>query len=201
MTENNQNSTCNILCWVIAISVGLIVFFLTRPGMALILALILGVVVGALVLWLLKSYFCKEDAPASVAEEAAPTPAAPTPSEPEVVEEPAPAAEEVAPEPAPAPEAPVPAAEPAEEAAPAATAQSDSPEVLGAPRGGVADDLKKIKGVGPGLEKTLNELGIFHFDQIAAWTAADIEWVDARLKFKGRITRDDWVSQAKDMVG
>lgn len=60
-----------------------------------------------------------------------------------------------------------------------------------------ADDLKKIKGVGPGLEKTLNELGIYTFAQIATWGAAEIAWVDARLKFKGRITRDDWIGQSQ----
>ena len=45
--------------------------------------------------------------------------------------------------------------------------------------------------------ETLNELGFYHFDQIAAWTEAEIQWVDNRLKFKGRITRDDWIGQAK----
>ncbi|KMW57843.1 NADH-ubiquinone oxidoreductase chain E [Candidatus Rhodobacter oscarellae] len=62
-----------------------------------------------------------------------------------------------------------------------------------------ADDLKSIKGVGPALEKTLNELGIYKFAQIATWGGAEIAWVDARLKFKGRITRDDWVEQAKTL--
>ena len=74
------------------------------------------------------------------------------------------------------------------------------PVTLDGPRGGAADDLKRIKGVGPGLEKTLNELGIYHFDQIAAWGAAHVEWVDARLKFKGRITRDEWIDQAKTLA-
>lgn len=74
------------------------------------------------------------------------------------------------------------------------------PITLDGPRGGAADDLKRIKGVGPGLEKTLNELGIYHFDQIAAWGAAHVEWVDARLKFKGRITRDEWIDQAKTLA-
>ena len=60
-----------------------------------------------------------------------------------------------------------------------------------------ADDLKQIKGVGPGLEKTLNELGVYTFAQITQWGADDIAWVDGNLRFKGRIERDDWVSQAK----
>lgn len=69
---------------------------------------------------------------------------------------------------------------------------------LTAPRGGKADDLKLIDGVGPALERLVNSLGFYHFDQIAAWTEADIALVDAELKsFKGRATRDKWVVQAK----
>ena len=55
-----------------------------------------------------------------------------------------------------------------------------------------------IKGVGPKLEKLLNSLGFFHYDQIANWTAEEIAWVDQNLTgFKGRVSRDDWVSQAR----
>jgi NADH-quinone oxidoreductase subunit E len=72
------------------------------------------------------------------------------------------------------------------------------PAGLDGARGGAADDLKQIKGVGPVLEKLLHSLGYFHFDQIAAWTAAEVAWVDDNLEgFKGRVTRDDWVPQAK----
>jgi predicted flap endonuclease-1-like 5' DNA nuclease len=59
------------------------------------------------------------------------------------------------------------------------------------------DDLKLISGVGPKLEETLNDLGVYHFDQVAKFDQADIEWVDARLRFKGRIERDDWMTQAR----
>ncbi len=59
------------------------------------------------------------------------------------------------------------------------------------------DDLKLISGVGEKLESLLNGLGIFHFDQIAAWTTENIAWVDSYLQFSGRIARDDWVGQAK----
>jgi predicted flap endonuclease-1-like 5' DNA nuclease len=63
---------------------------------------------------------------------------------------------------------------------------------------GVPDDLMLIKGIGPKLNKLLNTTGIFHFRQIASWSAADIETVDAKLEmFKGRIARDEWVAQAK----
>ncbi len=76
-------------------------------------------------------------------------------------------------------------------------AVEDAPEVLTGAREGGADNLKLLKGVGPKLEATLNELGFFHFDQIAAWTPAQVAWVDSRLKFKGRIERDGWIDQAK----
>jgi predicted flap endonuclease-1-like 5' DNA nuclease len=76
------------------------------------------------------------------------------------------------------------------------------PPGLAAAREGGADDLKKIKGVGPKLEGMLNGLGYYHFDQIAAWSAAEIAWVDSHLEgFNGRATRDDWVGQAKVLSG
>lgn len=76
-------------------------------------------------------------------------------------------------------------------------AADGKPELLTAARGGVADDLKLLKGVGPKLEQTLNALGVYHFDQVASWRKKEIEWVDDKLKFKGRIERDDWIKQAK----
>ena len=82
-------------------------------------------------------------------------------------------------------------------AAPAADAGESAPVTLSGAREGGADDLKLLKGVGPKLEGTLNELGFYHFDQIAAWTDAEVAWVDTRLKFKGRIERDGWIEQAK----
>ncbi len=66
--------------------------------------------------------------------------------------------------------------------------------------GGKADDLKTISGVGPKLEKTLNGLGIFHFEQIAGWSAKDVTEVDDLLSFKGRIERDHWIAQAKKLA-
>ncbi|WP_420005842.1 NADH-quinone oxidoreductase subunit E [Arenibacterium sp. LLYu02] len=93
------------------------------------------------------------------------------------------------------------AAEPAQpEAAAAAVTVEEAPEVLTAARDGKADNLKLLKGVGPKLEETLNELGFYHYDQIAAWTEAQVAWVDARLKFKGRIERDGWIEQAKQLA-
>ena len=75
------------------------------------------------------------------------------------------------------------------------------PELLKEARGGKADDLKKIKGVGPKLEKELNEAGVFHFDQIASWSKEEVYWADNHLvSFKGRVSRDSWVAQAKDLM-
>ncbi len=75
------------------------------------------------------------------------------------------------------------------------------PARLSAPIGGVADDLKRIRGVGPKLEALLNRLGFWHFDQIARWTEAEVAWVDENLEaFKGRVTRDDWVAQARELA-
>ncbi|UWQ40170.1 NADH-quinone oxidoreductase subunit E [Leisingera aquaemixtae] len=114
-----------------------------------------------------------------------------------------------------APEAPLPAARQAEavktapskksdaaepsspEGAAAKATEESEPELLKEARGGLADDLKMLKGVGPKLEAKLNELGFYHFDQIADWTEEEIAWVDSRLQFRGRIARDGWVEQAK----
>ncbi len=83
-----------------------------------------------------------------------------------------------------------PTARPAGEAA--------KPEGLEAAREEGADDLKQIKGIGPKLEALLNSHGIYHFDQIAAWSEAEIAWMDDNLKgFKGRVSRDEWIKQAR----
>ncbi len=83
-------------------------------------------------------------------------------------------------------------------AKPAAPASDGRPEALDGPREGGADDLKMIKGVGPKLEQLLHSLGIYHFDQIAGWGEAEIAWMDDNLKgFRGRVSRDEWVKQAK----
>ena len=88
-----------------------------------------------------------------------------------------------------------PAVKPVKDGAPASG--GTKPETLSAARAGGADDLKQLKGVGPKLEKTLNALGFFHFDQIAKWSADEVAWVDDNLTFKGRIVRDGWIEQAK----
>ena len=61
---------------------------------------------------------------------------------------------------------------------------------------GKEDDLKQISGVGPKLEKVLNELGIYTFSQIAEFTDDNVQWLDNYLAFQGRIKRDKWIDQA-----
>jgi len=62
------------------------------------------------------------------------------------------------------------------------------------------DDLKQLSGVGPALEKKLHEAGVTSFAQIAAWTDADITEMDEELTFKGRIEREGWIEQAKELT-
>ncbi|RCW80378.1 ATP-binding cassette domain-containing protein [Phyllobacterium bourgognense] len=88
-----------------------------------------------------------------------------------------------------------PAAKPPAAIKPGATANA-----LAEPRGGKADKLIVIKGIGPVNERKLNEHGIFHFDQIAAWKKADIIAAEAYLAFDGRIAREDWIGQAKKLA-
>ena len=77
---------------------------------------------------------------------------------------------------------------------------SDKDRPKGIEKPSQVDDLKLISGVGPKIERVLNGLGIYKFEQIAHWKKAEREWVDDHLKFKGRIERDDWVKQAKALA-
>ena len=63
-----------------------------------------------------------------------------------------------------------------------------------------ADDLKKIKGIGPKIEGQLHGLGVFTYAQIAAWTPDNVKWVDGYLSFRGRIEREAWIEQAKTLA-
>lgn len=96
------------------------------------------------------------------------------------------------------------AAKPAPVPEPSAESAGDAgkkPALLKTARAGGADDLKKIKGIGPKLEQVLNGMGIFHYDQIAGWTAEELAWVDDNIEgFKGRASRDDWIAQARDLA-
>lgn len=183
---------------------------------ALFAAAVIFLVLGSILSWLFLKPLPGPVKPGSVtastpaqapAQAASPAPAAPAASAASAAPA-APAASESAPAPAPAPaaaETPAPMPEQAPEAAPepaaptpATSEEGTRPATLDAPREGGADDLKKIKGIGPKLEKLCNSLGFYHFDQIAAWTEDEVAWVDRNLEgFKGRVSRDTWVEQAR----
>jgi predicted flap endonuclease-1-like 5' DNA nuclease/uncharacterized protein YoxC len=92
-----------------------------------------------------------------------------------------------------------------DDSADAGVDEDDSPDTVdedesGIHAGNARDDLKLIKGVGPAIEKTLNELGIFRFSQIADMSEYDIDRVARRLKgFRSRIYREDWIGQAREL--
>lgn len=176
MAENGSETRRMIAA--VAISVALVAFVLFRVNLdfRFLVALLLALVSGGLVLLLLMQRLV----PAAFVE---------------VEETPASASVPEAPASTPAPATP-------DEPKAVLDRQGDTrPAGLPAPRGGVADDLKKIKGIGPKLEEMLNGLGIYHFDQIAGFSDAELAWIDDNLQgFKGRATRDDWVSQARALV-
>jgi predicted flap endonuclease-1-like 5' DNA nuclease len=181
-TVENKNAPLTA-GWLMAAAAGLVAFAVSKVigGFDYVPSVFFGVVIFAVVGLILGfSWGGSAAAPVSGGSEAAkaaPVPAAPAPVAAPVAEAPKPAA--------PAP------------AAPAAVADA-KPVGLAAPRDGVGDDLKTIEGIGPALEKLCHSMGIFHFDQIAAWGASEIAWMDDNLKgFKGRVTRDKWVAQAK----
>lgn len=93
-----------------------------------------------------------------------------------------------APMPPPPRPAPIPIAEP--------VGKMERPRGLSGARGGKADNLQRISGIGPKNESILHNLGIFHFDQVAAWTSKEVSWVDDHLRFNGRIVREEWIHQA-----
>ena len=91
-------------------------------------------------------------------------------------------------------------AKPAAKAKAKAAPKKEDAPVAAAKVAGGADDLKLLSGVGPALEKKLHEAGVTSFAQIASWTAADIAEFDEKLSFKGRIERENWVEQAKELA-
>jgi len=102
-----------------------------------------------------------------------------------------PSAAEARPEPVPA--MPAEASRP-----PAAENRPRRPQGLAAPRAdGAADNLQRISGIGPKLEKTLHDLGFFHYDQIAAWDPSEVTWINEHLRFRGRVEREQWIEQAR----
>lgn len=95
-------------------------------------------------------------------------------------------------------------AEPAEETEPAPPPRPEragvKPPVLASARNGAPDDLTLIEGVSLLQQSTLNALGVFHFDQIAAWTPDHVAWVDRYLRLRGRIDEEEWVEQARELT-
>jgi NADH-quinone oxidoreductase subunit E len=87
-----------------------------------------------------------------------------------------------------------------EDAARSVEGKADNPEARNGEAGGLRDNLRMIKGIGPTIEKTLNELGIFRFNQIAEMSEYDIYRVARRLKgFSSRNYREDWIGQARNL--
>jgi NADH-quinone oxidoreductase subunit E len=101
----------------------------------------------------------------------------------------------------PAPPLPAPAQDP-RIAAPASAPRAPfgAPAGLSGPRGGKRDNLKLIKGIGPRIESGLNDLGVYHFDQIAGWDKKTVVWVENHFSFPGRIGREKWILQARALA-
>ncbi len=95
------------------------------------------------------------------------------------------------------------AAAPKKAAAPKAekAEKAPAPKAKAAPKKAAGgDDLSAISGVGPVIVKKLHSEGVTTFAQIAAWTDADVEAIEEKLSFKGRVGREDWIAQAKELA-
>ena len=90
--------------------------------------------------------------------------------------------------------------EPATPAPPPMPSRRAKPAVLAAARNGAPDDFTLIEGVSLLQQSTLYSLGVFHFDQLAAWTDENLAWVDQYLRLQGRIAEEEWVEQARDLA-
>ncbi|MCC1493178.1 hypothetical protein [Cognatishimia sp. F0-27] len=75
------------------------------------------------------------------------------------------------------------------------------PPMRVAPRAGGPDPLQQIRGIGPKIEALCHDMGLFHFEQIAAWDEKECAWMDANLTgYTGQVTRDHWVAQARALL-
>ena len=188
MNKPISSTSCQSGCWILAAVSGVVVLAvcLFLIELAILASIFMGAVVFIVVGLLFGGIFCSELKPLVQSNETSTAPSAPAPA----------SAAEAAPVTAPVAQAP-------EVQAPEAEALEDAvrPEALSGARDGGADDLKMIKGVGPKLEIMLNELGFYHFDQIAGWSAAEVAWVNDNLAgFKGCVSRDNWVEQARKLA-
>lgn len=82
----------------------------------------------------------------------------------------------------------------------AAKATEAKPAAPKAGKAAAGGDLKKLSGVGPALEKKLIAAGVTSLEQVATWTEADVTKIDEELSFKGRIEREGWIAQAKELT-
>jgi len=215
MSDTSKLSTCQIVSWGLAALSGILVVWSTTPAVGFFAALLLGlacaVFFGLVLTGLVCTGYSAEDRGIAVSDVEATLRGVTgiTGYKAPDVEDDTP----VAASPAQSAPVPTPQAQPksggTDTGPSSATRANDGddeavgtqPEALAKPRGGKADDLKQIKGVGPKLEKLCNAMGFYHFDQIAGWSADEIAWVDANLKgFKGRVTRDNWAAQAKTLA-
>ena len=157
--------------------------------------ILLAYLIGCLLGWIFRGLFGAKPVaePVRVAAPFAPVYVAPRPAP--VAVAPAPVLKPIPP-PTPV-AAPRPVAAPVPVSAPnVSSGKMERPKGIAAARGGKADNLQRISGIGPKNESILHTLGFFHFDQVAAWTAAQVAWVDDHLRFNGRIAREEWIKQA-----
>lgn len=190
MNNNQGLVSCAVGCWLLAALAALLAAVLLKVlgSWSFVQTVFVGflvlIVAGALLSWIM----CKPLPPLG----AVPQNRNGAPTAPQKISEPA---TEIA------PEAPKPAPKPKTATAVPSASSGAKPEALSAPRDGEPDNLKMIKGVGPKLETLLHSMGFYHFDQISKWTDEEIAWVDENLKgFKGRVSRDGWVQQAKTLA-
>jgi large subunit ribosomal protein L21 len=85
-------------------------------------------------------------------------------------------------------------------AAPKKAAAAEAAPLAAPVASATADDISLIAGIGPKILKGLNDLGVTSFAQIASWTDADVERIETELKQKGRVAREEWIEQAKELL-
>jgi len=73
-------------------------------------------------------------------------------------------------------------------------------EIIGSADAKDADDLKQLTGVGPAYEKKLNGIGVFTFQQLSKLNKKSIDILETLLKSPGRVERDGWVKEAKELA-
>ena len=198
------------IAWIVGLTVAMLNLLPGRIGFWLETALffLAFYLVGCLVGGWLKSALATEpvDIAVALAKPAPPMPVRPFASAPPSVPVRRATRDPIAPPPpAQAPVAtPGPVALPDPEPAAAVMGEHDHvgvrPPGFAAPRQRGADDLKRIRGIGPQNEGRLHALGVWHFAQIAEWTNDNVLWIGSYLAFPGRIDREEWLAQAKALA-